>query len=127
MSTLKEHDNILDNHEGRIRTLEESDIDKERRLKEMEHGFTKLENTIMTENRDTRKLLQDTLQNQWDIIKSRDKAEENDKKRKHEIEKTKMQNISETIMKFAGTGSVFYLILILVLKMLGVDIEPLIP
>ncbi|MGE7623914.1 hypothetical protein ACQKMD_12905 [Viridibacillus sp. NPDC096237] len=70
MEKSLEYGFLLDNHEGRIKKLEESDHDKEKRLRDVEKSCIKLENTILHENRDTRQLFQNTMQNQWELIKS---------------------------------------------------------
>lgn len=104
-----EQDLLLENHEGRIKQLEENDQDKEKRLRTMEQSYLKLENTILQENRDTRQLFQNTMQNQWDLIKSSYASTENDKNRKYELTKSKLERRTELTMKLLGTGGLLYL------------------
>ncbi|MEX3625818.1 hypothetical protein [Viridibacillus arvi] len=100
---------ILENHEGRIKQLEENDQEKEKRLRAVEQSYLKLENTILQENRDTRQLFQNTMQNQWDLIKSRDASTENEKTRNYELTKSKLERRTELTMKLLGTGGLLYL------------------
>lgn len=109
MEKTLEQDLLLENHEGRIKQLEENDQDKEKRLRTMEQSYLKLENTILQENRDTRQLFQNTMQNQWDLIKSSYASTENDKNRKYELTKSKLERRTELTMKLLGTGGLLYL------------------
>ncbi|MGE7622799.1 hypothetical protein ACQKMD_06985 [Viridibacillus sp. NPDC096237] len=109
MEKIAEVDHLLDNHEGRIKQLEENDLDKEKRLRAVEQSYLKLENTILQENRDTRLLFQNTIQNQWDLIKSRDAAIENDKSRNFELARSNLERRTELAMKLLGTGGLLYL------------------
>ncbi|MEK5528526.1 hypothetical protein MKX79_03905 [Viridibacillus sp. FSL R5-0468] len=104
-----EQDLLIENHEGRIKQLELNDLDKEKRLRTVEQSYLKLENTILQENRDTRQLFQNTMQNQWDLIKSSYAATENDKNRKYELTKSKLERRTELTMKLLGTGGLLYL------------------
>ncbi|MEX3622082.1 hypothetical protein [Viridibacillus arvi] len=109
MEKTVEVDHFLYNHEGRIKQLEVNDLDKEKRLRAVEQSYLKLENTILQENRDTRLLFQNTIQNQWDLIKSRDAAVENDKSRNYDLAKSNLERRTELAIKLLGTGGLLYL------------------
>ncbi|MEQ6856056.1 hypothetical protein AAHH17_16370 [Lysinibacillus capsici] len=101
----------LEEHEHRIRILEESDADKERRLRNIESSFTHLETTILQENRDTRQFFQSTMDKQWDLIKSMGALNDKERDRQHEIRKTKLERHTELFLKVGGAGGILYLII----------------
>lgn len=110
---MEDIDNIykFEDHEHRIRILEESDADKEMRLRNIEKSYTHLETTILQENRDTRQFFQSTMDKQWDLIKSMGALNEKEKERQHEIKKTKLERHTELFLKLGGAGGILYLII----------------
>ncbi|NYV68116.1 hypothetical protein HYI36_22830 [Bacillus sp. Gen3] len=110
---MEDKDNIykIKDHEYRIRILEESDADKEMRLRNIEKSYAHLETTILQENRDTRHFFQSTMDKQWDLIKSMGALNEKEKERQHEIKKTKLERHTELFLKLGGAGGILYLII----------------
>lgn len=101
----------LNDHEDRIVKLEKSDIEKELRIKRIEDNYIRLENTIMTENRETRDILREGMRNQWELIKSRDEKKELESVRNHDFRKTKFEKRTELIVKILTIGGVGYLLI----------------
>lgn len=100
----------LEDHEQRIRVLEENDIDKESRLRNVEKNYVQLESTILQENRDTRQFFQSNMDKQWDLIKSFGIFSDKEKEREHELTKTKIERHTDILLKVGGTGGILYLI-----------------
>ena len=108
---IDEHDKRLNNHGDRLTKLEKWDEDKHRRLKVVEDNYTKLESTIISENKEMRLFFQSNMDKQWDLIKVRDEQKHDQQKMKHEFDKTKFERWSEILLKLAGTGGILYLII----------------
>lgn len=102
---------ILGNHEDRIVKLEKNDIEKEIRLQKVEDSYLRLENTIMTENRETREILRESMQKQWDLIKTRDDKKDAENARDYEFRKSRLERQTELLIKIMTIGGVGYLIL----------------
>lgn len=102
---------VLVDHEGRIEKLEKSDIEKEMRLQRVENSYIRLENTIMTENRETREILRDSLKNQMDLIRARDDYKEKQSERDFQYNKTKLERRTEFWMKLLTVGGLVYLLI----------------
>ncbi|MGG0666983.1 hypothetical protein ABE073_00380 [Lederbergia citrisecunda] len=108
---MGDNNNKIEDHEQRIKTLEENDSDKEVRLRNIEMNYTRLESTILQENRDTRQFFQSTMDKQWDLIKSMGVLNDKEKEREHEIRKTRLERHTELFLKVGGAGGILYLII----------------
>ncbi|KZR58987.1 hypothetical protein [Pseudobacillus badius] len=108
---MEDNNIMLENHEQRIKVLELSDIDKERRINNIEKNYAHLETTILQENRDTRQFFQSTMDKQWDLIKSMGALNDKERDRQHEIKKTKLERHTELFLKVGGAGGILYLII----------------
>ncbi|MEK5069834.1 hypothetical protein [Sporosarcina sp. FSL K6-1508] len=122
---LDAHDKRLQQHSDRLQQLEMWDKDKhkrlklvevdneqqERRLNEVEQNYTKLENTILTENRETRNFFQTTMDKQWQLITLRDSQKHEVTMSKQELAKTKFERWSDIILKLVGAGGIIYILL----------------
>lgn len=117
----------LADHEKRLQHLEKQDIKKDKRLENMEQSFTKLENTILKENQETRNLFKELTDRQWSLIEGREKAEEakeireyelNASERKDAIEfkKQKFNAAIELFIKLLTAGGLIYLLIESLLK-----------
>lgn len=117
----------LVDHEKRLQHLEKQDIKKDKRLENMEQSFTKLENTILKENQETRNLFKELTDRQWSLIEGREKAEEakeireyelNASERKDAIEfkKQKFNAAIELFIKLLTAGGLIYLLIESLLK-----------
>lgn len=102
---------ILKDHEYRIVKLEKSDIEKEIRLQKIEDNYVRLENTILTENRETREILREGMKNQWELIKSRDEKKEAESARDYDLKKSKVERYSDVLVKLLTVGGIGYLLL----------------
>lgn len=105
---------VISEHDKRITTLERNDKDQDRRIHDLEKNYTKLESTIIQENRETRMIFQSTMNKQWDLIKTRDIAKENESQREHDFRKSKLEKNTDIILKIIGvllgTGGLLYLL-----------------
>lgn len=107
---LNKHDERLNQQDERIIQLEKYDKDKHERLKKVEENYEKLENTIVSENKEMRLFFLSNMDKQWDLIKSRDAQRHDTKKMNHELKKTKIERWSEIVYKLALPGSILYLL-----------------
>jgi predicted phage-related endonuclease len=107
---LNKQDDRLNQHSERLTQLEKWDEDKHRRLKEIEQNYVKLENTIVTENKEMRLFFQSNMDKQWDLIKSRDEQRHDSRRMRYELDKTKVERWSDIIFKLVGAGGLFYLV-----------------
>jgi len=127
---LNKHDERLNQHSQRIqqlevfdkekhdrlRSVERNDEEYEKRLINVEQNYVKLENTILTENKETRTFFQSNMDKLWDLTKSRDELSHDTRRMRHEITKTKVERLSDVFFKLAGTGGILYLIVQALLK-----------
>lgn len=127
---LTEHDKQLDQHSEsilqlinwdkdkhqRLLAVEKKDEEHEKRLKDVEQNYVKLENTILTENKETRTFFQSNMDKLWDLTKQRDEHKHEGRKMKHELAKTKLEKWSDVIFKIASSGGILYLIVQALIK-----------
>lgn len=122
---LNKQDERLNQHGNRLKLLEQYDKEKherlkhveeqdekyEERLKEVEHNYNRLENTIVSENREMRSFFLTNMDKQWDLIKSRDEQRHDSRKMRHELDKTKVERWTDIFFKLAGTSGILYFII----------------
>ena len=94
----------------RLMAIEEGDLRREVRMKEVEQNYVKLENTILSENRETRTFFQSNMDRLWELTKSRDTNAHDNRRMRYELTKTKIERLSDVFFKLAGTGGILYLI-----------------
>jgi len=82
----------------------------ERRIQQGELNYQDLKNTILLSNERMQTFFSSTMDKQWDLIKSRDALSENDKVRKYEFSKSKLEKWSEVVIKVAGAGGILVII-----------------
>lgn len=120
----------LADHEKRLQHLEKQDIKKDKRLENIEQSFTKLENTILKENQETRNLFKELTDRQWALIEWREKAEEAKEIREHELnasekkeelefKKQKFTANMELLIKLLTAGGLIYLLIESLMKNLS--------
>lgn len=107
--TLHTHSETLKVHATEISMLKKSDEDLMRELKGMKSDFTNLENTIWKTAQSTQDLMKSQTAQQWKLIDALNSGNQEDKKRKHELSKTKLEKYSEIIIKVASAGGILYL------------------
>lgn len=102
---------VLDDHENRLVKLEKSDLEKELRIQKIEDNYLRLENTIMAENRETRDILREGMNKQWELIKSRDDKFAAEAERQHILKKTRIERNSEILLRLLTAGGIIYLLM----------------
>lgn len=107
---LDAHEKRFNQHGDRLLQLEKRDEEKHKRLKDVELNYAKLENTILTENKEMRNFFQSNMDKLWDLTKSRDEQSHETRRMRHEISKTKIDRWSDIIFKVVGSGGILYLI-----------------
>ncbi|WP_060210478.1 hypothetical protein [Sporosarcina koreensis] len=95
----------------RLKLMEEQDKKNEERLQEVEKNYTRLESTIVSENREMRSFFLTNMDKQWDLIKSRDEQRHDNLRMKHELSKTTVERWSDIFFKLVGSGSVLYVLI----------------
>lgn len=108
----------ISNHEERIIVLEKTDVELIKQIKEIQHNYVNLENTILKGNQATQDVFRDTIDKQWQLISERDKVKEESSKRQHELavstqefKKTNMEKRWEWMGKITVAGGVLYLVI----------------
>lgn len=107
--TLNTHSETLKEHATEISLLKQSDEDFMRELKGMKNDFTKLENTIWQTSQSTQDLMKSQNAQQWKLIEALNSGNQDDRKLKHELNKTKLEKYSEIIIRVASAGGILYL------------------
>lgn len=102
---------VLDDHENRLVKLEKSDLEKELRIQKIEDNYLRLENTIMAESRETRDILREGMNKQWELIKSRDDKFAAEAERQHILKKTRIERNSEILLRLLTAGGIIYLLM----------------
>lgn len=113
--TLHTHSETLKVHATEISMLKKSDEDLMRELKGMKSDFTNLENTIWKTAQSTQDHFSVQNAQQWKFIETLNSANQEEKARKHEITKTKLDKFWEfagkLIVILLGSGGFFYVLL----------------
>jgi hypothetical protein len=111
----------LDEHGNRITALEKADVEKSETIKLLEiqfasikTDFTNLENTIWKTAQSTQDHFSAQNAQQHELIKTMNEGKENERERRHDLSKTKLEKYSEVIMKVAGAGGILFLLLELI-------------
>ena len=115
-------DELLDEHGNRISALEKSDTEKLENIRVLEtqfvsikSDFTNLENTIWKTAQSTQDLMTNQNTQQWKLIDALNSGNQEDKIRKHELTKTKLEKFWEfagkLIVILLGSGGFFYVLL----------------
>jgi len=131
---------MLKDHEGRLRTLEEDGrvmkqeiedtnvrVDKtNERFDEMSQRFMRLENTIMSENRDTRTTINNVLDKQWEIINQREVEKTKQRERDNTARDETRHYWFDTLTQVFSKGGIAFIVIIVLLKVLfNVDLTSL--
>lgn len=112
---VKQQGETLDEHGNRIKRLEDSDKEKADAIEvlsgkyaEISSNFTRMENTILKSAQSTQDLMSTQSAQQWKLIEALSIGQEEDKKRKHELKKNKMEKFWElagkVTMAVLGSG-----------------------
>lgn len=116
------HTERLDNVELTVAALKESDQQHGEQLSKLSSQYTQIQNTIMTENRDTQVMFKDHTEKMYEIVRSsvsfKENAEEreaNAEKRKHDYKVMKWKTVVDAATKLilsltASGGFIYWLI-----------------
>lgn len=113
----------VENHEERITNLEEADrkheerfVLNEQRMDALEGQYTKLQNTVMMESRETRDQVKNTeakMESKFDrlfgVVETALGIGDRRDERKHVERMAKWDKVSTILLKWAGAGGVIYL------------------
>lgn len=106
------------NHEERIVDLENRDKEHEERLKRLEDQSIKLENTILTENRDTRNTMKEQTEKLFNIVEKAMGYQNSKSDQDHELKMLKLNTWSTVFLKISGAmgalgsaGGLIYLVI----------------
>lgn len=120
--TVTTHTEMLDDHGHRITVLEKADKEKNasidlltQQFAEISTNFTRMENTILKSAQTTQEVMSTQNTQQWELIKALNAGNQDDRARKHEITKTKMELFWEyagkVTLALVGSGGFFYVLL----------------
>lgn len=120
--TVTEHGAMLDDHGTRIVKLEKADREQAQSIDlltqqfaEISTNFTRMENTILKSAQSTQEVMSTQNAQQWELIKALNAGNQEDRVRKHEITKTKMELFWEyagkVTLALVGSGGFFYVLL----------------
>lgn len=115
---VTKHDETLINHGERLDLLEENDRKYEERLKQVEDQSVKLENTVMSESRDTRTTMKEQGDRMFALVESSISYKQNTEKQDHEWRMQKLNTWSTVFLKISGGivallsagGGVYYIL-----------------
>lgn len=105
-------------HSDRITNLEEADKKHDERIKRLEDQSVKLENTILTENRDTRTTMKEQTEKLFTIVESALGIQSTRSTQSHEYKMLKWNTLSTVFLKLSGGflallssgGAIYYII-----------------
>lgn len=120
--TVKLHGDTLDDHGNRITNLEKADKEKAesialltREFADISTNFTRMENTILKSAQTTQEVMSTQNTQQWELIKALNAGNQEERVRKHELTKTKLEKFWEYAGKITalllGSGSILYILL----------------
>lgn len=92
------------------RERDEIDRIREERIKRLEDNATKLENTVMSENRDTRATVVEQNRQLFTLIESVMGFKTTEHSQNHEYRVVKWDRTTNVLLKVAGAGGILYLI-----------------
>lgn len=106
---VKAHDVALVDHGQRLNLLEENDRQHEERLKQLEDQSVRLENTVMTESRETRTTVKEQTAKMeehsgklYDIVHTSINYKADSQKLDYDLKKMKMEMYSNVFLKLSG-------------------------
>lgn len=99
---VKQHDDAIIGHSEEISSLKEAVGRHEARLKLLEDNAIRLENTVMSEARETRSTMERNTDRLYDIVENAMSFSSQQEKNKHELRLTKWDKVSTIILKIGG-------------------------
>lgn len=117
--TMKKHDNEIGIHAVEIAALKESDRLNDERLKKLEDNAVKLENTVMSESRETRTTMKEQTEKLFVIVDKAMGYQSERTSQTHELKMAKINMWATVILKVGGTlaallssGGILYYVLV---------------
>ncbi|MGE7545079.1 hypothetical protein [Sporosarcina newyorkensis] len=115
---VREHDEKLEVHDVRLSVLEESDKKQEARIKLLEDNAIRLENTVMSEARETRATMERNTERLYDIVENAMTMSANQETQRHQLKLTKWDKVTTILLKAGGGlvglasagGAIYYMI-----------------
>ncbi|MGG4462597.1 hypothetical protein ABEO79_00060 [Micromonospora provocatoris] len=103
---------IIQDHERRITNLETQ-------LTKIESSQIKIENTIMSEAKETREAFDRQNNRMWDMMKQIQESNDAKAMRKDDLKKTSLEKGYQFLMVIAGSGSIIYVLIQAAVKAIG--------
>lgn len=115
---VRQHDDAINDHTERILNLEEADKRHEARLKLLEDNAIRLENTVMSEARETRSTMERNTDRLYDIVENAMTISATQETQRHELKLTKWDKVTTILLKAGGGlvglasagGAIYYMI-----------------
>lgn len=115
---VRQHDEAITDHSERISNLEESAQRHEARLKLLEDNAIRLENTVMSEARETRSTMERNTDRLYDIVENAMTMSASQESQRHELRLTKWDKVTTILLKAGGGllvlassgGAIYYVI-----------------
>lgn len=100
--TVRTHGESIVDHGHRISILEERDEQHEERLKQLEDQSIKLENTVMSESRETRTTMKEQTDKLLTLVESSINYKTDAEKQEHEYKMLKIKTWADVFLKLSG-------------------------
>lgn len=115
---MRQHDEAIEVHDERLTMLEESDKRQEARIKLLEDNAIRLENTVMTEGRETRSTMERNTDRLYGIVENSMSMVANQETHRHQLRLTKWDKVTTILLKAGGGlvglasagGAIYYMI-----------------
>lgn len=101
---IDEHEDRLNNHDSQLKVQAEQ-------IKQLQDNATKLENVVMTENRETRLTITRTNQQLHDLINGIMGFKSGENQLSHNLNIAKWESIAKIIGILAGSGGIIWYII----------------
>ncbi|MFG3613081.1 hypothetical protein [Rummeliibacillus stabekisii] len=92
----------VQNHEERIVNLERSEDEQNERIKRMEESNLKLENTMMTESRETRTVMKEQTDKMFELVENAMGYQSTRATQSHELKILKWNTLATVFLKICG-------------------------
>ena len=115
---MRQHDEAIEVHDERLTMLEESDKRQEARIKLLEDNAIRLENTVMTEARETRATMERNTDRLYGIVENAMTMSASQEAQRHQLKLTKWDKVTTILLKAGGGlvglasagGAIYYMI-----------------
>lgn len=104
---------IMDDHEGRIKILEQNYSKLEGKISSIENGQLQLENTVLKTSQDQKDLLTKLIDHHLDMKKAQAAADTQAKAQEVDLKKTRIISRKELWVAVLGSGGIVTLVTLL--------------